>query len=793
MTSGYVGARARKLGGARFLTGRAQFLDDLRLPGLAHLAILRSSAAHARLRGVDVRPAEQAAGVLMVLTGEDAAQMSRPIPQMIDAAQFGGRAADVRCLAVDKVVYAGEPIAAVAAETRADAEAAVALIDVEYERLPAVRSAAEALAPEAPLVYESWGDNVLIRGGFSEGDVEGAFAAADHVLEQVVQIQRYTSAPLETRGYIADWSERDDFLTLYGTCQKPHPLRWTLSQALDLPESKIRVVVPELGGAFGLKIHSHPEEKLVCLLSRCLGRPVRWVEDRRECFLVSGRGQEHSFAVAFDDNGAIRAFRDEITADVGALGVASGWAMVHVAAITFPSGYRIPSCEVGYTAVVTNKPYWSACRGFGKEATNLVMERAVDLVARRLGRDPAEIRRRNLIGRGEFPFRTASGLNIDSGDYAAALDQALELVDYPAARAEQVRRREEGRYLGVGLAFELTPEAAALTGTLSAGYDSTTVRMDPSGTVTVLTGVTSLGGGNDTGIAQLVADELGVPLEGVTVVQGDTTLCPYGLGTSTGRALVVGGGAAVLAARDVRLKLARVAAALLGDDAGEVVFAEGAVSVGPRAIRLADVAYAVYTLAYPDLAEPPLESTRSYRPENVRLRPDRDGRTQPYPTYSSAVHAAMVEVDVETGRVEIRRYVVVHDCGTMINPDLVEGQMQGAVAMGVGGALFEELRYDGDGHLLTDRFKSYLTPRARDLPPLEVHHRETPSPFTLLGNKGAGEAGVGGAIGALANAVEDALAPLGATIRTLPLSPPNVLAAIDAARRDGSASRAAAE
>jgi carbon-monoxide dehydrogenase large subunit len=786
----YVGSRVRKLGGAQFLTGRAGFVDDVRLPGTAYLAVLRSAEAHARLVRVDAEAARSAPGVLAALTGEEATHLANPIPQMIDLGSFGGRAADVRCLATGRVRYAGEPIAAVVAETRADAEAALALIEVEYELLPAVLTPDDALADGAPLLYEDWDENVLARGHCGPEDVTAALDASPHVLDDEIRIQRYTSAPIETRGYVADWNDRDDSLTFYGTCQKPHPLRWALSRALDLPESRIRIVVPDLGGAFGLKIHSHPEETLVCVLSRLVRRPVKWIEDRRECFLVSGREQVHSFSVGYDGDGTILAFRDRIVADVGAIGVASGWAMVHVAAVTFPSGYRVRDCEVSYEAVVTNKPYWSACRGFGKEATNLVMERAVDMVARRLGLDPADVRRRNFIGADEFPFRTSAGLNIDSGDYHAALDRLLTMLDYRVLRSDQLEAREQGRYLGVGLAFELTPEAAALTGTLSSGYDSTTVRMDPSGTVTVLTGVTSLGGGNDTGIAQVVADELGVRLEEVTVVQGDTSRCPYGLGTSTGRALVVGGGAAVLAARELRRRLVLVAAEMLGAGPDGVSLGGGSAFADGRSVSIADVAYAIYTMAHPELAEPPLEVTRAYRPDNVRLTRDESGRTQPYPTYSNAVHGAVVEVDVETGKVDVRRYAVVHDCGTMINPDLVEGQMQGAVAMGIGGALSEELRYDDGGRLGTDGFKRYLVPRAGDLPPIEVEHQVTPSPFTVLGNKGAGEAGVGGAIAAVAGAVEDALAPLGVTVRTLPLTPPNVLAAIEDARSERGPQRA---
>ena len=460
--------------------------------------------------------------------------------------------------------------------------------------------------------------------------------------------------------------------------------------------------------------------------------------------------------------------------------------MAFLTGLAFPTGYKIPNTDVLATIVASNKGPWNASRGYGKEATNLVMERVVDMVAARTGLDPVEVRRINLIEKDEFPYKTNSGLNIDSGDYHASMDKAVDLIGLDTFRTDQAEQRERGTYRGVGFAFELTPEAADIPGTLVGGFDTTTVKMDPSGEVTVLTGVTSPGSGNDTGIAQIVADELGVMLDDVSVVQGDTGICPYGFGNYSGRSMVVGGNSSVLAARDVRDKLKQVAAVLLETSPEDVELAQGMATAGASGASapIREVAYALYTLAFAVATgvEPPLESTRVYKPDNISHFPDDKGRIQPYPTYSSAVHVAEVEVDVETGKVTLRRLGIVHDCGTMINPLFVEGQMEGAAVMGVGGALMEQQVYDDEARLLSDRFKAYLMPRASDVPSIEMVHQVTPSPFTILGTKGAGEAGVGGAQAAIANAVHDALGPLSVTVRRMPVNAVNVLDAIREAR-----------
>lgn len=777
-TDDHIGCSTRRLGGERFLTGRGGYFDDLVPRDALHCVLLRSPHAHARIAGVGAERARADPAVEATLTGRDAAEIAGPIAQAMSPADFGGRHVDVHCLAVGEALFHGHPVAAVAGRTHADAVRAIGLIDVEYEPLPAVLDAPGALEKGSPTAYSAWDDNVVMHRLLRNGDPEAAFASAPRTLHSAIRIQRTATTPLEPRGYLAEWDDITGRLTVVGTIQNPHPERMLLAQSLGIEEERIRVVAPPLGGAFGAKMRGQPESLVVALLARAAGAPVRWVEDRRDSFLLGAREQRHEFEVAFDDQGTVLALRVHAVADVGIVGAAPGWGMSFLTALTFPTGYRVQDVEIEMTAVATNKPPWLAARGFGKEASNLVMERALDLVARSLEADPAEIRRRNLVSRHELPYRTATGLNLDSGDYAGALDLALEAFDYRAARRRQERSRAKGRLEGIGVAFELTPESADIPGTITSGFDTSTVRISPSGTVTVLTGVTSPGGGSDTAIVQVVADRLGVAPGTISLVQGDTDRCPYGFGNSSARATLVGSSSAALAADEVRAKLEAVAAAMLDLAPGAVAIREGrAHAPGGRELTVADIARAAYTRAFEVASgiEPPLEATRAYRPGNIDHTADAAGRIQPYPTYSYAVHVSHLEIDRETGIVTLLRHVVAHDCGTMINPALVEGQMLGGVVMGIGTALSERLTYDESGLLLTDRFKTYLLPRAADVPPIDVVHLEIPSPFTLLGAKGAGETGVGGAQAAIANAVDDALQTLGATIERLPLDPPEVL------------------
>lgn len=781
-----IGDSPRKRDGLALLTGRARFVDDYQPAGLLHAWVVRSEVAHGRIVAIDTAAAETAPGVVLVLTGEQAARHAGPVPYFIDPGARGGNRTDVRCLQTDKVVYAGQPVAAVVARTRLAAQAAAELVHVEYEVLPHVLDAAAAMLPDAPRLYPDWPGNVVMHNRYGTGDAEAALAAADVVVSGELRIARTTTAPIEPRGYLASWDTADETLTVHASCQNPHQMRWMLASSLGVDEGRIRIVTAKIGGSFGLKMQGHPEETLICLLSMLTGAPVKWIEDRRECFLAGAREQVHRFEVGAMADGRIVGLVNRIVADAGALTAQAGWAMPNMSATTIPSGYRVRDCHIELDIVATNKPPMTAARGFGKDAAHFVMERAIDTVARELRLDPAEVRRLNFIRPDEFPYRTSTGLNIDSGDFEGLLDKALAAVEYPELRGRQRALRERGRHLGIGFGFELTPESSDSPGTFVSGFDTTTVRMSVTGMVTVLTGVTSPGGGNDTGIAQIVATELGVPLDWVTLVQGDTDRCPNGFGNFSGRSMVVGGGSATLAARDVRAKLVALGARVLDAAENRIEVVDGVVRVAgapERTATVPEVTRALITRAFAiaDGIEPVLESTRAYKPGNIDHTPDEFGRIQPYPTYSSSLHAAVVEVDAETGKVTLLDYVMSHDCGTMINPALVEGQARGAVVMGLGSALSEQLRFDERGRLLSDRFKTYLLPRAGDIPPLRMEHQVTPSPFTMHGNKGAGEAGVGGAQAAVANAVEDALSPLGVVVDAIPLSPPAVLAMIDEA------------
>jgi carbon-monoxide dehydrogenase large subunit len=776
----------RRKDGDLMLTGRGGYLDDTVLPGMLHAAILRSPYAHARIRGIDTSAAEAASGVRFVLTGPQARDQTGPIPHYFDPALVGGRTAEFRPLAVDEVIYAGEPVAAVVGVTLNDAEAAVALIQVDWEPLPFVIDAEKALEPGAPKVFDSWEDNAMIRLPFVEGNAGPIIDSAKHTLEGELRIQRYQTAPLETRGYIASWGT-DGRLTLHASAQNPHPLRSHLSKTLGMPENQIRVIAPRVGGGFGHKFHGYPEEPLVALLSRAVGAPVKWLETRAECMLVGAREFIHRFKVAYDEHGKILALRDRIIADIGALGASGGWGMAFIAGMALPGPYRVKHYDVESTAVVTHKAPWNGARSYGKESAALAYERIMDLVAAELSLDPVEIRKRNFIPPEEFPYWT-SMKHLDSGEYAAALDHVLKLAGYEQLREEQTHARSQNRLVGVGVGFELTPEGGDFSGTLLRGFDTSTVRMDPTGTVTVLTGVTSPGTGNETGIAQVVAAELGVSPHDVTVVQGDTDRCPYGYGNFSSRSMTVGGAAALLAARDVRATLVTAAGVLLETTPEQVRLAHGRASVvgePDRNLSIEELTRAVFvrTLAVHGLDQAQLEATRTYAPSNVHNVPDELGRSSPYPSFPYSAHVSTVEVDRETGLVKLQDYAGVHDCGTIINPKMVEGQFLGAITMGIGGALWEELKYAPDGRLATKSFKHYLMPRANDLPWIKVGHEVTPSPFAMLGMKGVGESGVAGAIASLANAVNDALRPLGAVIDQMPLSAPNVLAAIRRAER----------
>jgi aerobic carbon-monoxide dehydrogenase large subunit len=773
--------------GDLLLSGRAEFLDDIAPRGLLYAAILRSPYPHARIRSVDPTSAETLPGVRVVLSGERAAELVGPMPAFFDPALIGCRTFEFRCLAVDTVRWVGQPVAAVVAETLADAEAARDLIRIDYDILPAILNAEMALESDAPRVFGTWDDNLLGKFPFAEGEAEDKIAKAPHVIAGELRVGRHQCAPMETRGCIASW-ERSGKLVFWASTQNPHPIRTNLSMMLRVPEEKIQVIAPRLGGGFGHKFNGYAEEPLVCALSMLAGAPVKWLETRDECLLVGAREFSHRFRVGFGDDGVVHGLTDTIVGNIGALETWGGWAMTFPAGMTFPGPYNVRDYHVESLAVVTNKAPWSGYRGYGKEQAAMVLERMMDLIGQHLDIDPVEVRKRNFIPPEVFPHWSGAK-HLDSGNYAGALDKALELAGYQELRCRQATARKEGRHLGIGVAFELAPEGGDFTGSFLRGFDTSTVRVHPTGAITVLTGVTSPGTGNETTIAYLVARELGVPTENVAVVQGDTDVCPYGFGNFSSRSIGTGGAAAVLAAREIRDRMGASAAVLLACEASDLRFADGHVRsmVDPtKSLIFGDVAQAIYrrALATPGLDEPLLEVTKVDRPHNFQLVPDAEGHFSAYPSYPYSAHVALIELDVETGVVTVQQYSAVDDCGIVISPKFVDGQLYGAIAQGIGGALWEHQPYDDvTGGPIARTLKHYLTPRALDLPMLRLAHQHTPSPFTLLGTKGAGESGVSGAMAAMLNAVNDALTPLGVTAHQLPLNPPNIMTAIEGATR----------
>jgi carbon-monoxide dehydrogenase large subunit len=791
----HVGSRSKKRDGDRYVRGRARYVADRDVPDAYHMGVVRSTEAHARIESIDGSAALAVPGVEMVLTGEDVAQHMDPIPHFVDPAVYGGKSPEVPALPAEKVRYAGQPVAVVLAETKYQAREARDLVEVEYDSLDVVLDAEEAQEEDAPIVVDGWDDNVLFQTKIPGGDPETAFEEADHTLSDRIDIQRYTTQPIELRAYIADYDEGDDHLTLHATAQNPHPLRKVVADALRMRENQVDIQVPNLGGGFGMKMHSHPEGSIAGLLSKLSGERVKWVENREDQLLVGGREHVHDVSVAFDDDGNIRAFTDDFTGNIGAPYPTPGWGMVYAATLTLPTVYDIDHGYVDVKAVLTNKGPWNACRGYGKPGANVAMERTIELVADHLDMDPAEVRRRNLIPADAFPYKNITGSRYDSGEYEAVLDKTLDLIDYEAFRERQAEAEEKGNERGIGVAFEMTPEGATLPGVLVGAHDTARVTIDPSGNVSVFTGVTDPGSGNSTSISQIVADELGLDPEGVRVVQGDTDACPYGFGNYAGRSTVAGGGAAMMAAQDVNEQLRKTAAALIALDAQEsgeeppdigpddLEISEGMVHPIPappeEGLPVPDVAHAVYAQTYAILdadVKPPVESTQTYTPQHVHIFPDEEGKISPYPSYSNGAYAAEVEVDPETGVVDVERFAATHDCGNMINPQQVEGQTHGAACFGIGGALMEEVPYDEDGVPQATSLDEYLLPRSTDLPSFELDHHVTPHPYSEQGTKGAGEAGVGGSFAAVVNAVNDAI---DAQINDFPVDPPTVKDAIE--------------
>ena len=794
-----VGSAIRRKEDPDILLGEARYTQDVTLPGMLHAAILRSPYAHARIRSINLDRALALPGVVAGLTGAQLKEISylqplAPFPfQSRDPFQKGNptiKFFDHYCLATDKARFVGEPLAAVVAADRYIAEDALELIDTEFDELPAVVGTEAALAPNAPRLYEEWDDNIMLTFRVSGGDVERAFREADVTVKEEIRSGRFTGTPIETRAVVANYEANSKTLTVWDTTQIAHPISTLIENTIALPQLKVRVLAPRIGGGYGQKWSFYAEEVLIPLLSILTRRPVKWVETRCEHMVgtIHAREQIHGIEAAVRKDGTILGIKDRIVANIGAAYPTGGLASIVTTGMFVPGAYKIENYAGEVIGVVTNKTPFGAHRGFGKSEACFVIERLVDIIAEKLGLDPPEVRKRNFIPPEDFPYVSVTGPRYDSGQYARALTRAMELADYSGWREQQGRLRREGRAIGIGTCLVVEPSSSTRMGSYNAGYYSVRMRMDPNGKVAVFPSGSDEGQGHATSISQLVADELHVPFGDISVVEGDSLACPYGSGSYSSRFSVVGTTAATLAARQLKEKILNVASVLLRVPAASLELGEGKIVArdNPKqAVTLKDAARAAYFSIFrlPEGLEPGLEIIFHYRDPNIEFHADERGRVAMFSSFPYDAEVAVVEVDIESGSLKILKFVSVHDCGNMLNPLIVRGQHLGALAHGFGGALYEELPYDENGQPLATSFKDYFVPTAMEMPELTLDHLVTPNPFTPGGFKGAGETGTVGPPAVLANAVEDALRPMGIKIRQVPLSPTYLWSLIEQAKR----------
>ncbi|HYU18527.1 MAG TPA: aerobic carbon-monoxide dehydrogenase large subunit [Chloroflexota bacterium] len=782
MSTRALGAPIRRNEDPRLLLGRGRYVDDVRLPDMLYAAILRSPHGHARIRRIDFREAQQAKGVALTISAAELGELNQPGPLLIPhPALFHPKTQ--RPLAVDRVRYAGEAVALVVAESRYAAEDVLDLIQVEYEPVPAAVDLAQACEEGAPLVHEDAPRNVCATFPQRVGDTDAAFTRAHRVLRDRLSIERSAGQPIEARGVVAHFDAQDGTLTAWISTQAPLPLANGLAGLFGLPEHKVRVIAPDVGGGFGTKIMMfYPEEILVPYAAIRLGRPVKWTEDRREHLIAANheRGQVHDVEIAVDERGVIIGLRDRFIHDTGAY-TPYGIVVPCITATQLPGMYKLPNYDVEFSVVFTNKVPVSPYRGAGRPHGAFVMERIIDRVARELNLDRNEVRHRNLVQPDEFPwdvgltFQDGGPTRYDSGDFPAVLNKALATIEVDRFRAEQVGARRHGRHLGLGV-------ACYVEGTGIGPYEGAHVRVEPSGKVYVSTGLTTQGQGHYTTFAQLVAHELSVDPADVTVVTGDTAAFNWGAGTYASRALVTAGNAVAAAARSVRQKAFKIAAELLEASPDDLELAEARIHVrgSPgQNLALGALATVANPIRYAYGKESAAQALQLLKPRLGAVladgeEPGLEARAYFAPqqsTFANGCHAAVVEVDIETGEVVFVRYVVVHDCGVLVNPTIVEGQIQGGVSQGIGGSLFERLVYDETGQMLSASFMDFLMPTAAEIPSLRIEHLETPSPLNPLGIKGVGEAGAIPVPALVAEAIDDALSPLGVRITEMPVDP----------------------
>jgi carbon-monoxide dehydrogenase large subunit len=760
----YIGQKVKRTEDPRLIQGLAHYVDDIELAGTLHVAILRSPYAHAKINSINVTAAQNAPGVVAVYTGKEVDGKVGYLPCAAALPEL--KVPKYSVLAQNKVIFVGQPVAAVVASNKYQARDAIDLIEVDYDPLDVVTDPEKAAKQDCPVIHEEFGTNIAFVHSAGTGDVEAAFKQADKVVTQRLLHPRLAPIALEPRGVLAQYFPGEQQLNMWSSTQIPHLMRTQVAIMLGIPENKLRVVAPEVGGGFGSKLNVYAEEALVSWISMQLNKPVKWIETRREnvAATIHGRAQVGTVEVAVKNDGTLLGLRYNVISDIGAYHQLLTPAIPTLTGLMLSGPYKIPAISMNCSGVFTNKMSTDAYRGAGRPEATYLIERIMDRVAQELKMDPVELRRKNFPKPSEFPFATATGLSYDSGDYEKALNKALDMVDYKKLREEQKNARAQGRLMGIGVSTyveicAIGPSAATPAG----GWESATVRVEPTGKVTVMTGISPHGQGEETSFAQIVADMLGVDINDVLVIHGDTAIVQYGIGTFGSRGLAIGGTAIAMATDKVVAKARKLAAHMIGADEESITFENGRFVGSPtdKSVTIQEVALAAHVAQnIPPDFEPGLVATHFFEPKNF--------------TFPFGTHISVVEVDRETGELKIIRYVAVDDCGKQINPLLVAGQVHGGIAQGLAQALYEEVIYDENGQLLTGELMDYAVPKAHQLPHYECDHTETPTDVNPLGAKGVGEAGTIGSTPCIANAVIDALAPLGVKHIDLPLRPEKV-------------------
>ena len=776
-----IGARIKRTEDLRLLRGLGSYVDDREPRRTLHVAFRRSDHAHARIRAIDCSAARAAPGVVAVLTAEDLEGRVKPL--LATSRMAGYYATPIFPLARGKVRYVGEPVVGAIAESRYAAEDALKLIAIDFEPLPVVIDPEQSAQSGAPLLHEGAGSNVLLRREFARGGVDAAMVSAAIRVKGRFRMHRKATVAIEARACLAEYDRGRDALCLYSTTQVPGIIRDALAAALELPGHRLRVIAPDVGGGFGGKGSLYPEEIFVCAAARRLSAAVKWVADRREDLMASSQGFDEIVhaELGLDADGRVIALRADVVGDIGAYSIYPWTAALEpVQVVSFlPGPYRIQHYRGRVQGVATSKAPMGPYRGVGRPTAAFVMERLIDMAAARIGIDPKEIRLRNLVGPNEFPYKAASGIVWDKSGFQDCLKAACGAIDYESLRARQAQARAAGCWFGIGIASyaELTGIGSRISVApgmpINTGTETCLLRIDSTGAVTASFGIASHGQGLETSLAQIVAGHLGARLDDIRIVQGDSSATAGGSGTYASRSMVLAGGAATLASQAVREKVLIAASHLLEAAPADLLAQDGKVSVAgtDRSVSFRDIARAVYSEMgrLPPDAREELAATKTYDPV--------------FGTTSSATHVAALEIDPETCEIRLERYVVAEDCGRLVNPMIVEGQVCGGVAQGIGASLYEQVVYDSAGQVQTATLADYLVPSGCEIPSMDIVHIESESPTTLGGYRGMGEGGTIGAPAAVANAVADALSPLGIEIDELPVTPDRLFRLVEAARR----------